>query len=69
MRMADKITAKSNIIEIAEKYPKTMEVFNKYGLGCIHCVAARFETIGDVAGHGIELEAFLKDLNTAAGSK
>lgn len=67
--MADKITKSSNIMEVAQKYPKTMEVFHKYGLGCIGCVAARYETIGDVVKDGVELDSFLKDLNKAAASK
>jgi hybrid cluster-associated redox disulfide protein len=67
--MADKITADSNIMEIAEKYPKTIEVFHKYGLGCIGCVASRYETIGDVSKDGVDAKKFLADLNKAAGLK
>ena len=64
--MSDKITAEMGIMEVVNKYPQTIEVFRKYGLGCIGCAAAHFETIGDVAGHGVSLEQMLKDLNDAA---
>ncbi len=64
--MADKVTADMGIMEVVNKYPKTTEVFRKYGLGCIGCAAAHFETIADIAGHGVSLEQMLKDLNEAA---
>ena len=63
--MSPKVTADMGIMEVVNKYPKTAEVFRKYGLGCIGCAAAHFETIGDVAGHGVALEDMLKDLNGA----
>lgn len=65
--MGDKITPDTNIMEMAQKWPATVQVFQAYGLGCIGCVAASFETIGDVAHHGIDIDQFLADLNKAAG--
>ena len=35
-----------------------------YGLGCIGCMAAHFETIGQGAGaHGIDVDALIEDIN------
>jgi hybrid cluster-associated redox disulfide protein len=42
-----------------------MEVFAKYGLGCVGCMAAQFETIGEGAGaHGIDVDALIADINS-----
>jgi hybrid cluster-associated redox disulfide protein len=60
------ITKDMSIIEIASKYPKTLDVFAKYGMGCIGCAAARFENLEQGAlAHGIDVDAMVKDLNDA----
>lgn len=71
MRMAEeKITKKMNIADIAVNYPKTMDVFIKYGMHCIGCMAAQFETLEQgCAAHGIDVDAMVKDLNSALDSK
>jgi len=59
-----KITKKSKIKEIIEKYPETIPVFQKYGLGCMGCFAATLETIEEAAQvHHIDLNSFVNDLN------
>ncbi len=61
------ITADMPIGEVIEKYPNTVEVFFRHGLGCIGCAVARFENIGQGAmAHGIDVDALIKDLNAAA---
>ena len=41
-----------------------IEIYQLYGLGCIGCMAANFETIGQGAGaHGIDVDALVADLN------
>lgn len=49
------ITAEMSIGEVISKYPDTIHVFFKHGLGCVGCAVAGFENIrqGAVA-HGIE---------------
>ncbi|MBP1763095.1 MAG: hybrid cluSPTER protein-associated redox disulfide domain protein [Firmicutes bacterium] len=60
------ITKDMSIIEVAQKYPQTIEVFASYGMGCLGCVAARFENIEQGAnGHGIDADALVADLNKA----
>ena len=59
-----KITEDMNIREVIDKYPETMEVFAKYNMGCIGCIAASFEKIRDIAGvHGVDVKTFVRDLN------
>ena len=61
---ADVITADTNIIEAVQAHPEIMQVFADYGLGCIGCMAARFETIGEGAGaHGLDVPSLIKDIN------
>ena len=63
-KAADVITADTNIIEAVQAHPEIMQVFADYGLGCIGCMAARFETIGEGAGaHGLDVPAMIKDIN------
>lgn len=61
-----KITKTMGIQEVVEKYPESVPVFFKYGLGCLGCAAAHFETIEQGAtAHGINVDALVTDLNKA----
>ena len=61
-----KITKQSNIMEIVQKHPETMKVFEKYGLHCIGCMAAQFETLEVGAkAHSIDIDKLVEDLNKA----
>ena len=58
------ITKDTGIIEAVQNHPEIIEVFAEYGLGCIGCMAAHFETIGQRAGaHGIDVDALIEDIN------
>lgn len=58
------ITAEMTVEEVLMKYPKANDIFLKYGLDCMGCQVAEFESIGHAArGYGIDLDALLKDLN------
>lgn len=60
------ITKDMGIIEIVTKYPNAVDVFAKYGMGCIGCMASRFENLEQGAlAHGIDVDAMVKDLNAA----
>jgi len=64
-----KITNEMSIIEIAQKYPETLEIFTKFGLGCIGCAAARYENVEAGARvHGIDPEVLLEELNNSIKS-
>jgi hybrid cluster-associated redox disulfide protein len=60
----NKITGDMKIEQIVAKFPQTIGVFFQYGLGCVGCHAASFESLAEGAMmHGIDLDAMLKDLN------
>lgn len=60
------VTKDTGIIEAVQNHPEIIEVFQEYGLGCIGCMAAHFETIGQGAGaHGIDVDALIADCNKA----
>lgn len=62
--MAEKINKDINIRELVQKYPNSVRVFSAYGIGCIGCALANFETLEQgLNAHGINTEEFLKDLN------
>ncbi|MDY6874781.1 MAG: DUF1858 domain-containing protein [Chloroflexota bacterium] len=58
------ITPDMPIGDVVRKYPTTINVFMKHGLGCVGCAVARFENIREGAQvHGINVDALIKDLN------
>lgn len=62
--MAEKITKEMGILEIVQKYPQSLEVFAKYGLGCIGCAAARFENLEAGAKvHGVDPDQMVEEIN------
>jgi len=62
--MSGKITKEMSIIEIVQNYPESLEVFAKYGLGCIGCAAARFENLEAGAKvHGVDPDKMVEEIN------
>ena len=58
------ITRDMSITEIVQTYPESVEVFAKYGMGCIGCAAARFENLEAGAKvHGIDPDKMVEDIN------
>ena len=58
------ITKDTGIIEAVQNHPEILQVFAEYGLGCVGCMAARFETLEQgAAAHGIDIDALVADLN------
>ncbi len=65
-----KITKDMSLGSVINKFPKTIEVFSKYGLHCVGCQAAYWETIEQGAKmHGIPVDKLVKDLNKAIETK
>ncbi len=63
-RNMSKITKEMGIIEIVQQHPESLEVFAKYGLGCIGCAAARFENLEAGAKvHGVDPEQMVAEIN------
>ncbi|MGD0229788.1 MAG: DUF1858 domain-containing protein [Syntrophorhabdales bacterium] len=58
------INGKMSIEEVVRKYPETIAIFERHGLGCLGCQAALFESIEQGAEvHGIDVDALIADLN------
>jgi len=58
------ITGSESITHVVEKYPQTVQVFEKYGMHCFGCMAARFENVEQGAlAHGIDVASLIEDLN------
>ncbi|MGI6345404.1 MAG: DUF1858 domain-containing protein [Bacillota bacterium] len=65
-----KITKDMGIHDAVQKYPETVPVFFKHGMGCLGCAAARFESIEQGAmAHGIDVDALIEDLNKVVAEK
>lgn len=62
--MADKVTKEMSIIDIVQQHPESLEIFAKYGLGCIGCAAARFENLEAGAKvHGFDPDEMVAEIN------
>ncbi len=63
------ITKNTLLSEAMQRFPETIEVFVQYGLHCVGCGVAPFETVEIAAAtHGIkDLGKLLEDLNKAVG--
>ncbi len=65
--MSEKITKDMTFFEIMRQYPATVQVLQKYHMGCIGCMGAQNERLEQgAAAHGVDINALLKDLNEAA---
>jgi hybrid cluster-associated redox disulfide protein len=59
-----KVNKEMSIHDIVNKYPQTIDVFMKHGMGCLGCAAARFENLAQGAmAHGIDADKLVEDLN------
>ena len=58
------VTKDSNILEVARTYPVVGMVFRKYGLGCIGCMVAAGETLGEgITSHGLNVDVIIDEIN------
>lgn len=58
------ITKESGIADVVRKHPETITVFLRYGLHCMGCSLAQFDTIASGArSHGVNTEYLVNDLN------
>ena len=58
------ITKDMRIVDVLQIKPEAAQVFGSYGMGCIHCLLAHQETVGEAAAaHGVPLEDMLAQLN------
>ena len=60
----EKITKDMGLIDIIQSYPETVEIFQKYGFGCLGCAAARFENLEAGAKvHGVDPDKMVEEMN------
>lgn len=58
------VTKDTNILEAVRTYPQIAQVFAKYGLGCIGCMVAAGETIGEgISAHGLNADVVVEEIN------
>lgn len=66
--MTRKVTKDMGLIDIVQNYPEALEVFAKYGLGCIGCAAAKFENLEAGAKvHGVDPDVMVNEINALIG--
>jgi len=59
-----KVTKDMNILEAVQKYPEISQIFTKYGLGCIGCMVASGESLGDgISSHGLNADIIIEEIN------
>ena len=62
--MAGKVPKDMGILEVAQAYPESVAVFQKYGMGCLGCAAARFENLEAGAKvHGFDPDQMVAEIN------
>lgn len=58
------LTKEMSIMEVVQTYPQTVPVFQLFGMGCIGCAAANFESIEEGAlAHAIDVTKLMESLN------
>ncbi len=63
-----KVTKDMSIIDIVQNHPETLEIFAKYGMGCIGCAAAKFENLEAGAKvHGFDADEMVAEINQVIG--
>ncbi|MBI5913197.1 DUF1858 domain-containing protein [Candidatus Azambacteria bacterium] len=63
-KKATAITKDAVIADVVRKHPEAIPVFLRYGLHCVGCAMAQFDTIASGArSHGVNPEYIVKDLN------
>lgn len=66
--MPGKVSKEMSIIDIVQNHPESLEIFAKYGLGCIGCAAARFENLEAGAKvHGFDPDEMVAEINALIG--
>ena len=58
------------ILDIVQQYPEAVAIFQKYGMGCLGCAAARFENLEAGARvHGFDPDQMCDDINALIGEE
>jgi hybrid cluster-associated redox disulfide protein len=58
------ITKNMIIADVIHKYPETVAVLSRLGIGCIGCIAGSHETLEQGLGaHGVDVDDVVKQMN------
>lgn len=58
------VTKDMNILEAVQKYPVISVVFKRHGLGCVGCMVASGETLGEgILAHGLDADLLIEEMN------
>ncbi|MDX8336988.1 MULTISPECIES: DUF1858 domain-containing protein [Cetobacterium] len=58
------VTKDMNILEAVQKHPVISMVFKRHGLGCVGCMVAAGETLGEgISAHGLDADALIEEMN------
>lgn len=65
----EKVTKEMGILDIVQEHPETAVIFQKYGMGCLGCAAARFENLEAGAKvHGFDADQMVAEINELIGA-
>lgn len=63
-----RISKDMTIEEVIQQFPETIQVFSRYGVGCLGCSAAQYDNIEQGAAlHGLDAEQLVLELNACIG--
>ena len=61
------ISKDTMIIDLINTHPEAITVMQKHGIGCMGCMLAHSETIGEgLAAHGLDVDAVLNEIEAAS---
>lgn len=64
------ITSEMKILDVVQNYPAAVRVLQRSGLGCIGCMMASSETIGEgIAAHGLDVDKIMAEMNKAVSGE
>lgn len=64
--MNEVITHETKVEEVLKRWPRTILVFTRRGMGCVGCTMAAYETLGGAADiYHLPFQAFLEELREA----
>ena len=55
------------IIDLINEYPEAVTIMQKHGIGCMGCMLAHSESIGEgLAAHGLDVDSVLSEIEEAS---
>ena len=64
------ITKNMKIEEVVQQFPETIQVFSRFGVGCLGCSAAQYDNVEQGAAiHGLDTDQLLQELNACIAAR